>query len=266
MKIRSQSGTMVFWLSIIVFTVSVTGISHSAVIDEDTIELAYLFDEGSGNVAKDFSGNDRDGEITGAKYVKGVFGTCLQYDGTDDNLIATSYAGVGSTDPRTTLFWFKSEGARDHSWVKWGQNAAGRKYYIRAHLSGAQCFLRIEVNGGQNYGADDVCDGEWHHLAVVFPEGSNSVQDHDLYVDGKLQTNAGNDKEMNTDGQTQTVNIGARLTGHAFLLGLIDELAIFNVDLSQKQIDAIQKNGLKGALSVDPQGKLTTSWAMIKTY
>ena len=111
-----------------------------------------------------------------------------------------------------------------------------------------------------------MCDGEWHHLAVVFPEGSNSVKDHDLYVDGKLQTNAGADKEMNTNGQAQTVNIGARLTGHSFLLGFIDELAIFNVDLSQKQIDAIQKNGLKGALSADPQGKLTTSWAMIKTY
>ena len=68
------------------------------------------------------------------------------------------------------------------------------------------------------------------------------------------------------NGQAQMVNIGARLSGHAFLLGLINELAIFNVNLSQKQIDAIQKNGLKGALSADPQGKLTTSWAMIKTY
>ena len=72
MKIRSQSGTMVFWLSIIVFTVSVTGISHSAVIDKATVEVAYLFDEGKGNVAKDISGNGRDGDISGAKHVKGV--------------------------------------------------------------------------------------------------------------------------------------------------------------------------------------------------
>jgi len=32
-------------------------------------------------VAKDTSGNKRNGEIDGAKYAKGKFGTCLEYDG-----------------------------------------------------------------------------------------------------------------------------------------------------------------------------------------
>lgn len=261
-----KSGLVIIWLNVIIFTLSVTGIVHAAVIDKDTIELAYLFDEGKGDVAKDSSGNGRDGQISGAKYVKGVFKTCLQYDGTDDNLIVPDYAGVGGTEPRTTVFWFKSEGTRDHSWIKWGRSAAGEKYYIRAHVRGGGCNLRVEVNGGQNFGADNVCDGEWHHCAVVFPKGAASVQDHDLYVDGELQTKEGNDKPMNTDGDTQVINMGARLTGHTFMLGLLDEVAIFNVDLSKKQIDAIRKNGLKGALGVDPQGKLTTSWAMIKEY
>ena len=266
MKIGNQSRLVIILLNITIFTMSVTSIVHAALIDEDTIGLAYLFDEGKGNVAKDSSGNDRDGQISGAKYVKGVFGTCLQYDGTDDNLIAAGFAGIGGTEPRTTLFWFKSEGTREHSWIKWGRNAAGEKYYIRAHVRGTACNLRIEVNGGQNYGADNVCDDEWHHLAVVFPKGSDSVQDHDLYVDGKLQTKEGNDKPMNTDGDTQVINMGARITGHAFMFGLLDEVAIFNVDLTEDQINTIRKNGLKGALGVDPQGKLATSWAMIKTY
>lgn len=266
MRFGIQFKSMVGWLGIIIFVLLSNGVVYAAVIDADTIELAYLFDEGEGDVAKDASRNGRDGAISGAKYVKGKFGTCLEYDGVDDNLIPTDYFGVGGTEPRTTVFWFKAGGTRDHSWVKWGRNAGGEKYYIRAHPSGQECFLRVEVNGGQNYGADDVCDGEWHHCAVVFPEGADSVQDHDLYVDGELQTKRGNDKAMNTDGETQAVNIGARITGHQFMLGLLDELAIFNVDLSETQINAIRKNGLKGSLSVDPQGKLTTSWAMIKTY
>lgn len=266
MKFRSQSAMMVVLLSASIVAFLIIGISHSAVIDEDTIELAYLFDEGKGDVAKDSSGKGRDGKISGAKYVKGVFGTCLEYDGSNDNLVATGYAGVGGTEPRTTVFWFKASETRDHSWIKWGRNAAGQKYYLRAHPSGQKCFLRVEVNGGQKYGADDVCDGEWHHCAVVFPEGSNSVHDHDLYVDGKLQTLHGNDKPMNTDGETQVVNIGGRITGHSVLSGLLDEVAIFNVDLNVDQINTIRKNGLKGSLSVDPQGKLATSWAMIKKY
>ncbi len=259
MKFGSQSRFMILSLSIVIFTLSVTGISHSAVIDKDTIEFAYLFDEGKGNVAKDLSGNGRDGAISGAKYVKGKFGTCLEYDGVDDNLIVTGYAGVGGTVPRTTVFWLKASDTRAHSLVKWGRIDAGEKYYIRAHPSGAACFLRVEVTGGQNYGADDMCDGEWHHLAVVFPKGANSVQDHDLYVDGKLQTKEGTDQVMNTNDQAQEVNMGAKL-GHEFMFGLFDEVAIFNVDLSQRQIDAIRKNGLEGALSVNPLGKLATSW------
>lgn len=266
MKYVYQNITIVSWLGIIFFGLCTNGIVDAALIDEDTIELAYLFDDDQGNIAKDGSGNGRDGEISGAKYVKGVFGTALEYDGVDDNLLIPNYAGIGGTEPRTTVFWFKSAGVREHSWVKWGRNAAGVKYYIRAHVSGAQCFLRVEVNGGQNFGADDVCDGEWHHCALVFPEGSDSVQDHKLYVDSKLQTKTGTDKEMNTDGETVTINIGARITGHAFMLGLLDEVAIFNVDLTVDQINTIQNNGLIGALGVDPQGKLATRWGMLKKY
>ena len=266
MRVGSQVRPTVVWLSVVIFGLVVMDISHAAPINKATVEVAYLFDEGKGNVAKDLSGNGRDGEISGAKYVKGVFGTCLDYDGKDNNLIVTGYPGVGGTDPRTTVFWFKAGDTREHSWVKWGPVLTGEKYYIRAHLRGGGCNLRVEVAGGQNYGADEVCDEEWHHMAVVFPKGSDAVKDHDLYVDGKLQTKEGTDQAMDTGADTQEVNMGNTLGQHAFMFGFFDEVAIFSVDLSKDQINAIMKNGLKSALGVDPQGKLATSWAMIKTY
>ena len=92
------------------------------------------------------------------------------------------------------------------------------------------------------------------------------MKDHDLYVDGKLQEKGGTEFAMDTNIDTQAVNIGARLTNHTFMLGTLDEVAIFNVDLSEDQINAIMDNGLQSALGVDPQGKLATSWAMIKKY
>ena len=249
------------------FTILVVGVNHAARIDIDTIDFAYLFDEGDGNTARDLSKNNNHGTITGATYVKGVFGTALEFDGVDDMILSDNYKGVGGTEPRTTVFWFKANAAIDHSWVKWGQNTGGRKYYIRAHPSGNQCFLRVEVNGGQSYGSDDVCDGEWHHCAVVFPEGSDSVKDHVLYVDGKLQNSPqGTDKEMDTNGEFVQINIGSRLTGHKFVSGLMDEIAVFNVALSQSDINAIHKTGLQTALNVDPKEKLATSWAEIKSY
>lgn len=265
MKFESQNIIVVLFAAII-FTVSITGLVRAATIDKNTIEFAYLFDEGEGEVAKDLSGNGRNGAIFGATYVKGKFGTGLEYDGVDDNVIATDYFGIGGTEPRTTVFWFKASGTREHSWVKWGPDAPGQKYYIRANVRGAECNLRVEVNGGNNFGTDNVCDGEWHHCAVVFPEGSNAVKDHDLYVDGKLQVKEGIEKEMNTNDKVQAVNMGNFLASHSFMFGLFDEVAVFNVDLTLDQIDAIREHGLAGSLGVDPQGKLTTSWATIKTY
>ena len=100
MRIGSRDSFALVWLIVATFGLLVTSISHTAILDPKTVEVAYLFDEGKGTVAKDISENGRDGEISGAKYTKGVFGTCLDYDGKDDNLIVTGYAGVGGTDPR----------------------------------------------------------------------------------------------------------------------------------------------------------------------
>ncbi|RKU29108.1 hypothetical protein C6497_06885 [Candidatus Poribacteria bacterium] len=259
-------GSLIVYFSLILFTIVAVNFTHAALIDLDTVEVLYLFDEGKGEVAVDNSPNGRDGAITGAKYTEGVFGTGLEYDGVDDNLVVTGYAGIGGAEPRTVLFWFKSSGTRDHSLVKWGTNTTSKKYYVRTHPSGDKCFLRIEVSGGQNYGNDDICDGEWHHCALVFPDGADSVKDHDLYVDGVLQDKVGNDVAMDTDGDIQEINIGARLTGHKFLFGYLDELAIFSTDLDVDQINALREDGLQTAASVDPQAKLATSWARIKRY
>ena len=266
LRFKNRHKSVVIGLGIFIFVLCSAMSTFARVIEDENVEVVLLLDEGEGAVAHDSSPNGRDATIIGAQFVEGVFGTGLMYDGVDDNLIIDGYAGVGGTDPRTTVFWFKADGTRDHSWVKWGPNAAGEKYYIRAHVTGAECYLRIEVNGGQNYGGDDVCDGEWHHCAVVFPTGADSVQDHHLYVDGVLQEKIGNDRVMNTNSVAQEVNVGARLTGHTFMLGTIDELAIFSIDLDAAQINDIKDNGLYGTVNVDPQGKLATNWARIKQY
>ena len=260
MKIKILNRHILIILGAIVITLANHNIPLAAVIEKDTTEVAYLLDENEGDVAKDISGNERHGEITGAKRVDGKFGKALEYDGVDDNLIITGYNGIGSTEPRTTVFWFKSDVVRDHSLVKWGVNSPSQKYYIRAHPRGDECNLRVEVNGGNNIGTDNICDGEWHHCAVVFPDGSVTVKQHDLYVDGKLQEKEGTEFAMNTSIDSQVVNIGARLTNASFMLGSMDEVAIFKVDLSLEQIDAIREHGLKSALGIDPQDKLATSW------
>ena len=233
----------------------------------DGLEGLWLFDEGSGDVARDSSGNGRDGELQGnPTWVKGVHGTALEFDGVDDNVLITGYTGVGGTTPRTVMLWWKSLDARDHSWVKWGIVQDTKKYYVRAHLAGAECYLRVETQGGQHYGSTNVCDGQWHHLAVVFPPDSNNVKDHILYVDGVPEANtAGNPVGVDTDVASQEVNIGAPLAHHTYARGVMDEVAIFARALSEEEINAIIDMGFTRALAVSPREKLTVSWGALKT-
>ena len=151
MKLISRKLILV-WMGLIAFCLVFTDISYSR-LDRGDIEGLWLFDEGKGDVVGDSSGNGRDGEIFGAKWVDGKFGAALEFDGTDDHVVIGSYYSIGGTDPRTTCLWFKANETKDHSWVKWGTNVAGEKYYIRAHPEGNSCYLRVEVNGGQSYGA-----------------------------------------------------------------------------------------------------------------
>ena len=234
-------------------------------IEMKMLEVAYLLDEGDGKTAQDISPNKRHGTLEGGvKYGPGKFGKGLVYDGKDGNLSVKGYRGIVGTNSRTVVYWFKSAGTRDHSWVKWGINEATKKYYVRAHVDGAKCYLRVENNGGNNWGDTNVCDGKWHHHAVVFPKGAKDVQDHNIYVDGKLNGKAGAAQPMNTDTKSQEVVMGARLANHVFMHGSFDEVAILSVDLTVKQIQLIMTQGLASALAIEPRDKLSTNWATIK--
>ncbi len=263
---------LILSLSISSFSLSTgapNGITSSK-LEMKTLEVAYLFEEGKGKTAEDISPNKRHATLVGGvQYGPGKFGTGLVYDGKDDNLIVKGYNGIEGTKARTILYWFKSESTREHSWVKWGPDEVTKKYYIRAHVDEDKCYLRIENAGGNNWGDVDVCDGKWHHHAVVFHQGAKDVQDHDLYVDGKLNQKFGKANVMNTDIKTQEVVMGDFLAHHAFMHGSFDEVAIFNVGLTTKQIQLVVQNGLASALNgnstaVESHDKLPTHWGIIR--
>ena len=46
--------------------------------------------------------------------------------------------------------------------------------------------------------------------------------------------------------------------------GIIDDVAIFNVVLSEDEIQGIMDDGLDAAFDVSPTDKLTTTWATLK--
>ena len=61
--------------------------------------------------------------------------------------------------------------------------------------------------------------------------------------------------------------MGDFLAHHQFMHGSFDEVAIFSVALTEKQIRLIMNNGLASTLSIEPKNKLATNWGLVKeTY
>lgn len=232
------------------------------------LEGAWLFDSVEDGLVEDISGKGRDALLgDGAKIAAaGPFGSMVELDGSlGAGATITGYKGVGGGDARAIVFWWKGDAMIEHSWVKWGQNANTKKYYIRAHRTAPECYLRIETAGGQHYGKTNVCDGEWHHLAVVYPEGGSGVKDHLLYVDGVEEAEtAGNPVGVDTDNAVNDVVIGHRLNGHVNANGSMDEVAIYSSALTAGEIKDIMNGGLRSFLSVNPEGKAAAVWGRLK--
>ena len=260
---RVYLASVIIWL---VAAILLSGSVSHAEIDCSIIEGLWLFDNIKGDIVRDSSGNGNDAKIVGGELVDGKYGKALKLDGVDDYVVISNYFGIGGTEPRTLSLWFRTSEVREHSLVKWGLKTTGAKYYMLANLHGAECYTRIEVEGGYSYGNTNICDGNWHMLTVVLPEGSDSVSDHKIYVDGVLEEQVTTkDQAMDTD-VAQEVHIGHPLISadDEYAMGLIDEVAIFSVGLTEDDISSIMTEGLSGQFSVEYTDKLTTAWAVIK--
>ncbi|MCD6165610.1 hypothetical protein J7K19_02730, partial [bacterium] len=87
-------------------------------IPEDTFTrglVAYWsFDEGTGNIAYDISGNGNNCTIYGAKWTKGKYGSALQFDGVDDYVEVPHSVSLNITDAITIEAWINT--SSDGGW------------------------------------------------------------------------------------------------------------------------------------------------------
>jgi len=239
-----------------------------AKVDLQSAVAVWLFDEGSGDVTKDYTANGNDGKLTnGPVWVEGKIGKALMFDGIDDYVDVSSKDGFPKgSDARTISLWFK------WSEVKWpspgievmgyGTNTEGKRLGIWIDSSKA---LGIETC---NYGRVFPWDGdtEWHHLAVAFPAGETDTDKFKLYFDGVLKSgkDVGTAQTLNTSNNPLAIGVLPDPKVYYFN-GALDEVAIFNEELSAENINSIVKNGITNLSPVSSSGKLAMSWGKIKS-
>lgn len=244
-------------ISFIVISLMFYGLSY-AKIDLATCVGMWLFDEGSGDVAKDSSDNGIDGTLkNGPKWVEGKFGKALEFDG--GNYVEVPPSASFSYDKGYSFaIWFKANNVNSQQGPI-GQNGGGQ--YINFWMNSNQ--LRWETDNGQNFYATVLIEAkQWYHAVGTYDFSTGLAK---IYVNGQF------DKEISfTSDKNFTaipVIIGSYGVGSYPFNGTIDEVVIFNVALEEEDTQAIMTKGVEratGMTAVSPSGKLATTWADIK--
>ena len=255
-------------ISLIVISLMLAGVSN-AKIDPKTVVGMWLFDEGSGKVAKDSSGKGNDGTLEGnPKWVDGNFGKALQFTGENDYVEVPSSDSLKINEQITLVAWGyieALEGSGDQ-WIDRGAHANKPNCYgIYYRSEGYAQFMLGD--GAARRDANSVGPPEtkqWVHVAGTY-DGASQI----LYFDGEI---AGENKQAfpfrGDNDRPVIIGGGVERPQYAFN-GTIDEVAVFNVPLTADDIKVIMTRGLSEALgmtAVSSEGKLATTWGAIKSW
>ncbi|MCF7972922.1 MAG: discoidin domain-containing protein [Phycisphaerae bacterium] len=204
--------------------------------DANGLVGAWLFDEGSGTVAADSSGNGRNGTMIDAAWDTGIQGQALSFNGTTAYVNIDGFKGINAIDgvqqPFTISNWIKT--VSDGEMVTWGMQAAATRLSWRVEGG----VLRTEHAAGNLRGNTPVNDDEWHHVALVVTEGASlRVPATQFYLDGLPDTtNSGSDTPYNL---TPEYDVRIGMSGpleDRFFTGLIDEVRLYDRALTGEEL------------------------------
>ncbi len=227
--------------------VLVLGIAGNALAD---LVAHWTFDDGSGTIAKDVSGNGNDGTLQGdPKWVAGKYGAALEFDGDDFVDCGNQDMLNFGTGDWTITAWIKTTQIdRGTIFANGGDNSGGVRYTFATHeANDDRMTLTTDDNSTkvQAQGGTVVIDGQWYHVAAMREGTTISVYVNGV-LDGTNTVPAGYDLSGTSqhnaligaisDAQDATGN-----TLEKFYIGIIDDERIYNHALTEVEIQTVMK-------------------------
>ena len=197
----------------------------------------YGFDEGTGTVLKDASGNGSHGAIHGATWHEVPGGHALAFDGVDDFVDCGKAAALDVRGPITLTAWICPAGhqpARE-------PGVLGKQFssFLLTYYWDRRCYWYI--NSGANHAEAAAGPGVWSHVAATFD--GNLLR---IYVNGepaarqvskhKTINQGGNFLIGALSGDPAAEDPNYRASGA--YKGMIDEVKLYNRALADEEIRA----------------------------
>lgn len=233
---------------------------------------AWGFDDGSGTLASDNSGNGHTAKlVNGASWVIGRIGGAVRASAASRQYVSIPAIDLSGTKKVTVAFWTR----RTYS-IAGGRALFEASANMNTSTSGFGLFpddatcqgIQATLNG--NVGKTANCyrqpsSGVWHHIAVVFDKTQTAGNEVALYVDGLFQTPTRSlfaSTNTNYFGNNP-IYVFSQGGTTQFDSGSVDDLRIYGTTLTAAHIQQIYNFGKTQIgrdvqVSVDSAGTITT--------
>lgn len=233
--LRRYVGMPVLLSLVVLFSLKVTSdaVAKSLLLD-------LKFDEGSGTIAVDASGNGNNGTLMGNAvwaWDSGFSGSAVQFDGIDDYIETVSSTSLGPTDITVTA-WFKlTSGITSTYQTLIGYNWWGKWGRLRITGNNALDWWFYDSNTVQHrlLTVPPLSPDTWYQAAITFDKASQTAK---LYLDGIKVASKTGVTDIERGDWVHKVFIGAVAENvfKEYFNGVIDEVRIYDYAMSADEI------------------------------
>ena len=252
-------------LAIIIISLTFAVYAH-AKLDFESARGIWLLDEGKGEIINDSSEYENHGELQGGEWVDGPDGaSALSLNGQNDRVIIPDSDSLYLEEAWTITAWaFVNKAENGYGHILGKRPAAGTiaNYAFRTSPDGTQWDTYFARDGWKGiWKQGNVKKDTWLYMTATY-DGKDTLK---IYENGKVIASEGG-KGKPAPRDNAPVNIGGWENNTSETLnGMLYEVALFDVALTEDDISDLMKNGLEAVLAVEPSGKLATTWADIKS-
>jgi len=210
------------------------------------------FDEGSGDIAGDASGNGNDGTLTNGPiwrcastdpdYTPSGKGCSLEFDGVDDYVDCGNDASLSITEGITIEAWVKSAAFTSKTMSIVNKSSSYYLYARAGWYDRPYFFLYFDGGTGKSLSGNQVPTDIWQHIVVTYKESDRTMRMFQNGVETKTKLLSGlTDYHM----RMTTASVTISRSGGS-LKGLIDDVRIYEEALSSSQIRKLYVEGARG--------------------
>ena len=173
----------------------------------------------------------------------------IDLDGVDDFVQVSNDTDINFTSAFSVSMWFNTSSSNVMYAITHGSGSE-IKYYIQLYAPIDRILLFLADGSSANIALSNTQvfdDGQWHHLAFT-TDGTTTADKVIVYFDGSPLTNKATLLNTGIRSVTTDLFIG-KIPNTGRFVGNMDEIALFNSELSQSDITAIYNSGVPTSLS-----------------